>query len=105
MTNESSNTIVLNRTRFGKYEGGTADSEENESNLEPFSLSALPDLFQEEPILVKLYDFIDKRDKVTEEELFNEFSEESSARIRIFINLLCQKQFIRRTGDRLSNKK
>lgn len=103
--NESSNTVILSKSRFGQYETIVADSEENESNLLPFSFDMVPEIFKEEANLVKVYEFIAESRDVSETDVLKKFNDVSEEKIKIFIGLLCSKRFVRRVCGRLSIRK
>ncbi|KAI5168565.1 hypothetical protein PAEPH01_0238 [Pancytospora epiphaga] len=100
---ESSNTPVLNKSQFEKYETVIVnDSEDQEEPPKDFSFSVFPEIFRQEIELRALYDFVVEMKTVTVDEICKKFGETSPEKLEIFISLLCRKRFFIQTGNSLS---
>lgn len=101
--NDSSNTIMLNKSRFADFDTAIADdSEGTEGALRRFSLSEIPAIFHQEQALIDLYYFIAEQKTVTVEKICQQFPEISTEKLKIFANLLTRKNFVRQTQNTLT---
>lgn len=106
ITSDSSNSIAINKSRYETYESTVhAESEETGSCLFSFDESQIPQIFQQEQHLKALYRFIQERRTVSLEDICRKFEELETDKLKIFISLLCRKNFIRQNGDNLTIEK
>ncbi|EPR79584.1 hypothetical protein SLOPH_1848 [Spraguea lophii 42_110] len=70
-----------------------------EESLLSFDINILPDIFKKEKDLEILYNFIKNNKKVTKEEIIERFSDVENEKIKIFIDVLIRKNFIRKKNE------
>lgn len=71
------------------------DSEDIDSEIRPFEKELLPEIFQNEADLIKLYEFIQLKRTVTIENICNQFKDIPVEKIEILVSVLLRKQFVR----------
>lgn len=103
---ESSNTILLNKSRFENYDTTIVnDSEETDTALQPFSLTQIPEIFHQERDLRSIYDLVASQRTVSVDDLCRRFGDIPPEKLEIFIGLLCRKNFVRQRNNCLTIEK
>ncbi|KAK1348582.1 hypothetical protein CWI37_1149p0030 [Hamiltosporidium tvaerminnensis] len=103
----SSESIEINFPKNISYEEEsfikTCDSDD--SSLHPFNLEELPDIFKQEIVIQDIYFYIQSVKSIDYSELKNIFSQISTEKFNIFLNLLTRKKFILQRNNIFSVEK
>lgn len=103
---DSSSTLHINKSRYETYESVVnGDSEESSIRLDPFDITKIPEIFQKENDLKYLYDFIELHRTVCLEDICHKFEMMPVEKLKIYISLLCRKNFIKQKGNNLTIEK
>jgi len=100
---KNTNDVSYNNSYENTNESNTNDSNTNDNSglLLPFNKENLPEIFQNEEDLNKIYFYVFKRGRVTIQEICREFKEIASEKLEIFIGLLCRRNFIKQREEYL----
>lgn len=106
-TGSLSSTPIIHAVNESESQNNTIcnDSEEADHEIIPFEKDLLPEIFQNEDDLVKLYEFIQSRRTVTLSDISNQLKDTPLEKIEILVSVLARKRFVRIKRDKITIEK